>query len=119
MNRQVFYAILVASQYISISANVSAATDPSITPYQTVVSDANGTPLTVSVKPWAEVFVDGKSVGISPPLKSVLIAPGTHTITLKNVGYANYTETVEVVIGREVAVVHDFSAVAKKVTTPK
>ena len=118
MDRKLFYAILVASQYIFISANVNAATDSSISPSQSVVSDANGTPLTVSVKPWAEVFIDGKSMGISPPLKSVVIAPGKHTIMLKNASYANYTETVEVAAGRETVLVHDFGAV-KKVTHTK
>ena len=36
------------------------------------------------VSPWAEVFVSGKSVGITPPLAPLLLPPGRQTLLLKN-----------------------------------
>ncbi len=38
----------------------------------------------LEILPWAEVFIDSVAYGTLPPNKTVLLAPGTHTITLKN-----------------------------------
>ncbi len=39
--------------------------------------------LRLAITPWAEVSVDGKSLGVTP-LKPVDLSEGTHTVTLKN-----------------------------------
>ena len=38
----------------------------------------------LAVNPWGEVFVDGKSRGVSPPLRTLEISPGSHTIEIRN-----------------------------------
>ena len=38
----------------------------------------------LAVLPWGEVFVDGKSRGVSPPLRELEIPPGSHTIEIRN-----------------------------------
>jgi serine/threonine-protein kinase len=50
--------------------------------------------------PWAEVFVDGESIGFTPMAKEQKIAVGTHTITLKNEEInQTHKETIEVAKG--------------------
>ena len=39
--------------------------------------------LSVATKPWANIFVDGKKVGISP-FVGVRITPGRHTLLFQN-----------------------------------
>jgi hypothetical protein len=43
-----------------------------------------GGKLELAVTPWGEVLVDGKSRGISPPLRELEILPGSHTIEIRN-----------------------------------
>jgi len=38
----------------------------------------------LAVTPWGEIVVDGKSRGVSPPLKFVELAPGAHTVEIRN-----------------------------------
>ncbi len=38
----------------------------------------------LAVRPWGEVYVDGNKVGVTPPLKHLLLAPGERVITIRN-----------------------------------
>jgi serine/threonine-protein kinase len=42
------------------------------------------TPVTLDVRPWGEVIVDAKPIGVSPPLTSVDLAPGRHHIEVRH-----------------------------------
>lgn len=50
----------------------------------------------LSVQPWGEIYVDGSRRGVSPPLKSLSLAPGKHRIEIRNSQFAPYKQTVEV-----------------------
>lgn len=52
--------------------------------------------LMFAVTPWGEIFVDGKSRGVSPPLKELKIPAGKHTIEIKNASFAPYSETLDI-----------------------
>lgn len=56
---------------------------------------ARGT-LQLAVSPWAQVAVDGKPVGVTPPLSQLSLPPGRHTVTLRNSGHPAHTATVTV-----------------------
>lgn len=56
---------------------------------------ARGT-LQLAVSPWAEVAVDGKPVGVAPPLSQLSLPAGRHTVTLRNSGHPTHTATVTV-----------------------
>jgi len=77
-----------------------------------IVAMAAPTPRDASIKilafPWAEVYVDGQRRGVSPPLRAVLIKPGTHRVELRNSSFPPHMETVEVKSGAEVSVRHRF-----------
>ena len=43
--------------------------------------------LSFSVLPWGQVFVDGKLAGVSPPLRSLRLAPGEYRIEIRNLDF--------------------------------
>jgi class 3 adenylate cyclase len=71
---------------------------------------AAGTPgkLALVVVPWGEVVVDGKSRGISPPLRMVELSPGAHTIEIRNSTFPAHVQKVQVKPGQAVRIRHRF-----------
>jgi hypothetical protein len=63
------------------------------------------------IKPWGTLFVDGKSLGVSPPLKQVMLTHGRHDIRIVNPSFPEYVTTIEVNQNKPGAIAHDFSAV--------
>ncbi len=49
----------------------------------------------LAISPWGEVFVDGKSVGVSPPMAELELTPGKHRIEVRNGDFKPYQEDVE------------------------
>lgn len=56
------------------------------------------------VKPWAEVFVDGRSVG-QTPMGKVEIAAGRHTVTLKHPEAGEKNQVVNIRVGETTQVI--------------
>jgi hypothetical protein len=50
----------------------------------------------LAVSPWGQVEVDGKPMGISPPLTRLTLTSGNHTVTVRNTDFPAYTTTVTV-----------------------
>lgn len=63
--------------------------------------------LQIAVSPWGEVYVDGQSKGIAPPLTKLNLPVGKHKIEIKN-GDDNYAVTVEINTEKEVKIAHRF-----------
>jgi len=70
-----------------------------------VASVTEGVPITavlaegvvqLAISPWGQVEVDGKPMGISPPLTRLTLNSGNHTITVRNTDFPAYTQTVTV-----------------------
>jgi class 3 adenylate cyclase len=62
----------------------------------------------LAVLPWGEVLVNGKSRGVSPPLRTLEIPPGSHTIELRNTTFPSHVEKVELKAGEAVRIRHRF-----------
>jgi class 3 adenylate cyclase len=62
----------------------------------------------LAVLPWGEVLIDGKSRGVSPPLRTLEIPPGSHTIELRNSTFPSHVEKVDVKAGEAVRIRHRF-----------
>ena len=62
----------------------------------------------LAVLPWGEVLIDGKSRGVSPPLRTLEIPPGPHTIELRNSTFPSHVQKVEVKSGEAVRIRHRF-----------
>jgi class 3 adenylate cyclase len=74
---------------------------------EAIASGPPGT-LQISVLPWGEVFVDGKKLGVSPPLHSVPISPGKHQVELRNASFPAHRQTLNVKPGESIIVSHRF-----------
>jgi hypothetical protein len=64
--------------------------------------------LEISVAPWGEVLVDGKSRGVSPPLRELEIAAGPHTIEIRNSTFPARVEKVQIKPGEATKIRHRF-----------
>jgi serine/threonine protein kinase len=64
--------------------------------------------LGLAVSPWGEIYVDGKKRGISPPLTELKLAPGKHTIEIRNASFAPYADTVNLDANAYVKIKHRF-----------
>jgi class 3 adenylate cyclase len=62
----------------------------------------------LAILPWGEVFVNGKSRGVSPPLRSMEVPPGTYTIEVRNTSFPAYSRRVQVRAGEPVRIRHRF-----------
>ena len=64
--------------------------------------------LELAVAPWGEVVVDGKSRGLSPPLRVVELPAGSHTIEIRNSTFPAHVARVDVKSGEAVRIQHRF-----------
>jgi len=64
--------------------------------------------LELAVAPWGEVLVDGKSRGLSPPLRVLEVTPGPHTVEIRNSTFPAHVARVEVKPGESVKIQHRF-----------
>jgi class 3 adenylate cyclase len=64
--------------------------------------------LELSVLPWGEVFVDGKRRGVSPPLRTIELPPGAHTVEVRNTSFPSHVQRVQVASGEQVRIRHRF-----------
>lgn len=62
----------------------------------------------LAVQPWGEIYVNGSRRGVTPPLKSLSLAPGKHRIEIRNGQFAPYKQTVEVKSNGETTVHYVF-----------
>ena len=64
--------------------------------------------LVFAIQPWGEVLVNGKSIGVSPPVKSHKLPPGKYRIEVRNTTFPAYAETFELKARDEVTIRHRF-----------
>ena len=91
------------------AAVVAPALDPSANASNTAPAAvvASGT-ISLDIKPWGNIVVDGISKGASPPMKRLSLPPGTHTIEIQNPAGPTISRTVEVVSGKSLPLRHTF-----------
>jgi hypothetical protein len=78
------------------------------------VQDRKSGTLWLGVKPWGEVYVDGRKIGITPPLKTLDVPIGRHLITVTNGSLPIYRREVTVEPDTKIKVVHDFTCVSTR-----
>ncbi len=93
--------------------NGSTAPPKVVTPQEAEATDPvpAGTPaaqLLVQVLPWGEVYVDGKLMGVSPPLRVVDVKAGRHVVELRNTGFPPHTELVVARPAEKIRIRHRF-----------
>lgn len=64
--------------------------------------------LVFAVQPWGEIFVNGRSRGVSPPMKSLKLDPGKYKVEVRNSTFPVYVENLDLKTRDEVTVRHRF-----------
>ena len=67
-------------------------------------------PVTLAVKPWGTVYIDGRERGVSPPMKRIMLPAGTHEIRIVNPAYPPFTATLTVKKNDPATFTHHFGA---------
>lgn len=62
----------------------------------------------LAISPWGEVFVDGKSMGVSPPLAELELSQGRHRIVVRNSDFKAYDEEIELGSNQTLRIKHKF-----------
>lgn len=62
----------------------------------------------IAVTPWGEVYVNGKKVGVSPPLTELKLAPGSYAIEIRNTTFPPYRATVDLRTQASARIRHKF-----------
>jgi serine/threonine-protein kinase len=64
--------------------------------------------VTLAITPWGEIWIDGDRRGVSPPLTTLTLAPGTHAIEVRNGDAPPLQASVEIKAGQTVTLRHRF-----------
>jgi serine/threonine-protein kinase len=97
------------------TATTVAATSPSA-PYPSASAEVKPPPpaeppmarLSLAVAPWGEVYVDGKRKGVAPPLTEIRLAPGKHTIEIRNTTFPSFAQSVDLAANGSLKIRHKF-----------
>ena len=68
---------------------------------------ATGT-LQLAISPWGEVEVDGRAVGLAPPLNRLTLSAGAYQVVVRNADFPPFTTTVQVDADAVAVVRHRF-----------
>lgn len=71
-------------------------------------SAAQGT-VTLTIKPWGEVYLDGKWADVSPPLTKLQVPAGAHVIEIRNTTFPVYKQSIKIKAGEKININHKFS----------
>ena len=63
----------------------------------------------ITLVPWGEIWIDNQRYGVSPPLREILLAPGTYAIELRNPGLPSEIRTIHFNQGDNPSIYHNFS----------
>lgn len=93
----------------SASASESApAPAPAPAPVSTAPPKAAPVSVRVAVRPWGEVLINGRSRGVSPPLRELSLTPGRYQVTVRNATAGEHRMTLTVAADKPAAISHEF-----------
>ena len=64
--------------------------------------------LVFAIQPWGEIYVNGRSRGVTPPMKSIKLEPGKYKIEVRNTTFPAHTENLDLKARDEITVRHKF-----------
>jgi len=92
---------------VATVASVRSASTPAAEPTAPVPRTGK---IRLAIRPWGEVVVDGKSRGVSPPLKELSIPEGRHRIQIRNGDFAGYDSELDIKAGSKGEIAYSFKA---------
>jgi eukaryotic-like serine/threonine-protein kinase len=96
----------IPSEIKALPAPIALA--PETTNATSISGSANKGSVRIAVTPWGTVEVDGKKMGVSPPLTTLTLEPGEHTIVLRNSDFTARTFHIKVEADKTQRVTHRF-----------
>ncbi len=90
-------------------ANVQPPTSSWTNPDQQPNAAGGRAFVVLAVTPWGEVFVDGKPVGVSPPLNEVELVPGRRVIEIRNGDFPPYRQRVNLKAQQKIKIRYKFN----------
>ncbi|MGC4059570.1 MAG: serine/threonine-protein kinase [Aquabacterium sp.] len=101
--------VLAASAAVANEAAPAQAmaTDAKVKAHAAAPVAATGV-LKLSVIPWGEVWVDGRSMGVTPPLPQLRLPVGAHVVVVRNGDSPEFKQTVDVQAGKTLQIKHNF-----------
>jgi class 3 adenylate cyclase len=72
------------------------------------VASANIAFITLSIAPWGDVYLDGKKLGVSPPLQEVRVAAGQYRLEITNPAFKTHVEIVDAKPADRIRINHRF-----------
>ena len=91
-----------------IAKTVATKDGPPDAPKVAALKPAELGTVSLRIDPWGEVFVNGRAIGVSPPLKLHKLAPGKYKIEIKNGTFTPYVTNIEVKAKEDVGVKYRF-----------
>jgi len=75
------------------------------------LAETTGAPAVVSlvIRPWGEIYLDGRIQGISPPLMELQVVAGRHEIKIRNTTFPEATRIIQVEPGEKTKIKHKFA----------
>lgn len=75
------------------------------------LAETTGAPAVVSlvIKPWGEVSLDGRIQGVSPPLLELQVVEGKHVINIRNTTFPAENRVIQVKSGEKIKIRHTFA----------
>jgi serine/threonine-protein kinase len=64
--------------------------------------------LGIAVAPWGEVYVNGRKMGVSPPLTEIKLAPGKYLVEIRNTTFPAHRETIDLLAQNSIRIRHKF-----------
>lgn len=103
----------VASVPVSTSAPVpDQAGPPTVQVAEQAVEPAVAQPafgrVRLAISPWGEVHVDGKMLGVSPPLNEIRLPAGKHRIEIRNGDFAPHRQNIDLAGDASLRIKHKF-----------
>jgi hypothetical protein len=87
---------------------IAALSDPTTSSSSTSALVERAT-IVLAISPWGEVYVDGNSVGVSPPVNEVEVMPGQRTIEIRNGDFPPFIQNVELEARQKIKIRHKFN----------
>ena len=92
-----------ASLLIALGVGARAMRPPPVLPVEPAL-------LQFEIKPRGEVYLDGKLKGPTPPLMQLEVAPGPHTVEVRNGAFAPLQIETNLAAAEQMTILHDFVA---------
>jgi class 3 adenylate cyclase len=74
--------------------------------------------LQFTIRPWGEIYVDGRHEGDVPPLYELRIAAGRHKLEIRHPEFPPYIQTVDVKPGAKIQIRHQFQPKVQPIPIP-